>query len=201
MEKSQFGQNRTSLSVIFSIVTEIRTRQPVNLHISNSFLNVWYRAGYVIHFSPVKICHSARANASQNSHYCMPVLSVEMPSFSKHKGTTFWAVCQTAVLWREGLPLINNTKPLPCPCRCLCAGRKFLISNVCNYGLNVHLVKHHKVLHVDHKRKEPSLLNSVSFAFSPFLMTFIIYSLFWNCFQAFFLFRILVEHVWQHNQA
>lgn len=139
-----------------------------------------------IHFSRVKICHSARATASQNSHYYVPVLSVETPSFSKHKAATFWAACQAAVLWREGLPRINNTKLLPCPCRCFCEGRKnFLIFSVCNNGLNVHLVKHHKVLHVDHKRKESCLHNSISFAFSPLLMTFIIYSLLWNCFQAF----------------
>lgn len=96
-----------------------------------------------------------------------------------------WAACQAAVLWREGLPLINSMKPLLYPCRCLCAGRKsFLIFNVCNNKLPINPVQHRKVSHVDHKRKELCLHNSICFAFLPLLMTFIIYSLFWNCFQA-----------------
>lgn len=46
--------------------------------------------------------------------------------------------------------------------------------------------KHHKVLRINRKRKEPCLPNSISFPFSPLLITFLIYSLFWNCFQTFF---------------
>lgn len=71
------------------------------------------------------------------------------------------------------------------PRRCLYAGRKtFLICNACRNRLNVHLAEHHKVLHTGLKRKAPCLHNSISFTFSPLLMTFIIHHLFCNCFQA-----------------
>lgn len=114
------SKNRTSLSAMFSTETEIRTRQVVNLCISNAVFWVYdIKQVMQVHFSPMKICHSARATPSQNSHYCMPVLSGETSSFSKHKGATVWALCQAAVLWREGLLLINDTNPLPRSCRCL----------------------------------------------------------------------------------
>lgn len=165
---------------------QIKTKQNVNLCLSNTIFRVCAteQVAYV-HFSPVKICHSARATTSQNSHYCVPVHSVQTSSFSKHEGGTVWAACQTAVLWREALLRINNTKPLGCPCRCLSAGRKnFLIFNVCSNELHVNPMRHHEVSHVDHKREELCLHNSIWFAFLPLLMTFIKYSLFQNCFQA-----------------
>lgn len=166
---------------------QIKTKQNVNLCISNTVFEFIYdteQVGY-IHFSPVKICHLAKATASPNSHHCVPVLAAQTSSFSKHKGGTVCIARQAAVLWRESLLLINNTKPWLCPCRCLCASReKFLNFNCAIMGLMLTWCSTRKFYMLTIKRKEPCLHNTICFAFLPLLMIFTIYNLFWNCFQA-----------------
>lgn len=139
----------------------------------HNFLSLWHRAGCVALFFTSDLSFSQRNSKPKFSLLCASPSSGDTTLFKTQK-SHIWAACQAAVPWREGLMLITNTKPFSSLCRCSCSGRKkILIFNVCNNGLNVHLAKPHKVLHIDHKRQEPCLHNSITFAFSPLLAAFI----------------------------
>lgn len=94
---------------------QIKTKQNVNLCFSNTVFGVCETEQVVyVRFSPVKICRSARATTSQNSHYCAPVHSVQTSSFSKHKGGTQFGLLVRQLVWEERLSRWSTTQSLCC---------------------------------------------------------------------------------------
>lgn len=179
------NKNRTALSVMFSIEAEVRTRQDVNLRIAEfSELVIQSRLCRSIFHQWESVTRPEQLQAKTPIIVCLSVpwrhhlfQNTREPHFGLHVKQLFV---------KRGSPTDKQHKASAGPLQVLCVSRKkFLISNVCSNGANVHLVKPHKGSHFDHKRKEPCLNRSISFAFSPLVMTFIICSLFWNCFQAF----------------
>lgn len=190
----------TALSVMFSIEAEVRTRQDVNLRI-----RVFWacdRAGCVDPFFTSENLSLSQSSSKPELPSLCVCLFCGDTIFFKTQGSHILGSMSSSCSVKRGSPADKQHKASAGPLQVLCvSGKTFLISNVCSNGAHVHLVKPHKALHFGHKRKEPCLNNSISFAFSPLVMTFIIYSLFWNCFQAFFFFRIFEEHFWWQNQT
>lgn len=193
--------NKTALlcESCFPLKLEIRARQDVNLCISNSFLSLQCRARCVNSFFTSKNLPFSQSKSKPTLPWLCACLFRETPCFSKPKEATFWALCQTAVLWREGLPQINKTKTSLFLCRCLCVRKNLYPLMYVVMGLMFIWWSSTKFNTLTVKWKNHVFTTQV------YILTIVkdIHNIQFilKLFPGLFLFKIIVEHIWQHNQT
>jgi hypothetical protein len=150
----------------------------------HSFLSLWHRAGYV---NPLFTSEDLSFSPS-NSRPKLPLLCAcpvsAATTFLKTKGSYILARWEAAVPWGEGLMLTSNTV-FAMPLQVLCAGRnKCLILN-CAIMCLMFIWQSTTKSYTSTIKGNNCVFAAQLAAFSPLLMMFVIYSLFYDCFQAF----------------